>query len=263
MAGVRPAEREPKPAADVYVLSYPKTGRTWLRALVGKALVDHYGLPPKRLLETDALTWMAGLPRAAFYHDGSAMIDRLGWRELDPGKASYRGKRVLLLGRDVRDTLVSAYFQATRRIDVFDGPIAAFVRDDRFGVEKVLAFYRQWEAARHVPDAFAFLRYEALHADPAASLRAALDFLGARAVPDAIVAGAVEFARFDNLRRAEAEDRFGSHMLRTASNADPESFKVRRGKVGGFRDYLSSDDIAFIDDAEAARGCAFTRSFRP
>jgi len=233
MAGVRPADREPKPAADVYILSYPKTGRTWLRALVGKALVDHYGLPPERLLETDALTAMAGLPRAGFYHDGSAMIDALDWRELDATKAAYRGKRVLLLGRDVRDTLVSAYFQATRRVDAFDGPIASFVRD---------------------------ARYEAMHRDPAASLRTALDFLGARDVPDRVVADAVEFSRFENLRRAEAEDRFGSHMLRTPSNADPESFKVRKGKVGGFRDYLSPDDVAYIDAAEAARGCAFTRS---
>ena len=260
MAGVRPADREPKPAADVYILSYPKTGRTWLRALVGKALVDHYKLPPQRLLETGALTEMAGLPRADFYHDGAAMIDALHWRELDATKASYRGKRVLLLGRDVRDTLVSAYFQATRRIDAFDGPIAAFVRDERFGVEKVLAFYRQWDAAQRVPDAFAFLRYEAMHEDPAASLRLTLGFLGARDVPDRVIADAVDFSRFENLRRAEAEDRFGSHMLRTPSNADPESFKVRKGKVGGFREYLSNDDVAYIDAAESARGCAFTRS---
>ena len=260
MAGVRPAEREPKPAADVYILSYPKTGRTWLRAMVGKALVDHYGLPPQNLLETGALTAQAGLPHAGFYHDGSAMIDALHWRELDATKASYRGKRVLLLGRDVRDTLVSAYFQATRRVDTFDGPIAAFVRDERYGVEKVLAFYRQWETAQRVPDAFAFQRYEAMHEDPVASLRMALDFLGARDVPDRVIAGAVDFSRFENLRRAEAEDRFGSHMLRTPSNADPESFKVRKGKVGGFREYLSYDDVAYIDAAESARGCTFTRS---
>ena len=259
MAGVRPADKEPKPAADVYILSYPKTGRTWLRALVGKALVERYALPPERLLETDALTEMAGLPRAGFYHDGSAMIDALTSRELEPTKAAYRGKRVLLLGRDVRDTLVSAYFQATRRVDMFAGPIAAFVRDERYGVEKVLAFYRQWYAARGVPDAFAFLRYEAMHAQPSAALRTVLAFLGARDVPDRIVDDAVAFASFDNLRRAESEDRFHSHMLRTASNADPESFKVRKGKVGGFRDYLAPEDVAYIDACEAARGCEFTR----
>ena len=259
MAGVRPADREPKPDADVYLLSYPKTGRTWLRALVGKALCDRYGLPQQRVLETDALTAMAGLPRAGFYHDGSAMIDGLSWRELDASKASYRGKRVLLIGRDARDTLVSAYFQATRRVDMFDGPIGAFVRDERYGIEKFCAFYRQWDEARAAPDAFAFLRYEAMHEDPRAALRTVLAFMGARDVSDAIVDAAVAFGRFDNLKRAEAEDRFGSHMLRTPSNADPESFKVRKGKVGGFRDYLAPDDVAYIDACEAARGCEFTR----
>lgn len=259
MAGNRPAAKEPKPVADAYILSYPKTGRTWLRALVGKALVERYALPPERVLDTDVLTGMAGLPRAGFYHDGSAMIDGLTYRELDAGKASYRGKRVLLLGRDVRDTLVSAYFQATRRVGTFGGPIGAFVRDDRYGVEKVLAFYRQWESARGVPDAFAFLRYEAMHAQPAASLRAVLAFLGAQDVSDAIVDAAVAFGSFDNLRQAESEDRFRSHMLRTGSSADPESFKVRKGKVGGYRDYLAPEDIAYIDACEAARGCEFTR----
>ena len=259
MAGVRPADKEPKPRADTFILSYPKTGRTWLRALVGKALCDRYGLPPERVLETEALTAMAGLPRAGFYHDGAAMIDGLTWRDFEATKAAYRGKRVLLLGRDVRDTLVSAYFQATRRVDMFDGPIGAFVRDERYGVEKVLAFYRLWHDAQRVPDAFAFLRYEAMHDQPAATLRIALDFRGARDVPDGVIDRAIDFAGFDNLRRAEAEDRFRSHMLRTHASADPESCKVRKGKVGGFRDYLADEDVAFIDACERERGCAFTR----
>jgi hypothetical protein len=48
-------------------------------------------------------------------------------------------------------------------------------------------------------------------------------------------------------------------MLRTPSSADPESFKVRKGRVGGFRDYLSPEDIEYVDACEAARGCEFTR----
>ncbi|MEO8485839.1 MAG: sulfotransferase domain-containing protein [Betaproteobacteria bacterium] len=259
---MHPPETEPKPAADTYILSYPKAGRTWLRALVGKALVDRYGLPAEHLLETGTLTALAGLPRVGFYHDGAAMMERLSWGELPADKSHYRSKRVLLLGRDVRDTLVSAYFQATRRIVLFEGPIGAFVRDERFGVEKVLAFYRQWEAARAVPAAFAFMRYEAMHAQPVAALRSILEFLGASDVRDRVLDDAVSFARFETLRQAEADDRFGNKMLSTASRADPESFKVRRGKVGGFRDYLADDDIAHIDACEAARGCSFTRPAR-
>ena len=89
------------------------------------------------------------------------------------------------------------------------------------------------------------------------ALRGVLDFLGAAAVPDATIDRAVEFARFDNLRRAEAENRFDSAMLRPAAGADPEAFKVRRGKVGGFRDYLSDADVAWIDACVAEAGGPF------
>ena len=34
---------------------------------------------------------------------------------------------------------------------------------------------------------------------------------------------------------------------------NPDAFKVRRGKTGGFRDHLSADDVAWIDECEAER----------
>jgi len=254
-----PAQVEPKLEADTYVLSYPKPGRTWLRALVGKALVDRYRLPSDRLLELEEVTRLAGLPVAAFYHDESAMLDGFSWRELRSDKSEYRDKRVLLLGRDVRDTLVSAYFHATRRLRFFRGTMSAFVRDERYGVDKVLAFYGNWHAARQVPREFMFVRYEAMHADPAGVLGRVLHFIGARDVPAATAAAAADFARFENLRDAEARNLFDNPMLATRPNADPESFKVRRGKIGGFRDHLSADDVAWIDAREAESGCEFTR----
>jgi hypothetical protein len=259
MADRPPVRVEPKFDADTYVLSYPKSGRTWLRALLGKTLVDHYRLPNERLLDLEELTRLARLPVAAFYHDGSAMLDGLSWRELRSDKAEYRDKRVLLLGRDVRDMLVSAYFHATRRLRFFTGTISAFVRDERYGVDKILTFYRQWHAAREVPSAFMFVRYEAMHADPAGVLGRVLPFIGAREVPAATTAVAADFARFENLRDAEARNLFDNPVLATRPNADPESFKVRMGRVGGFREHLSTDDVAWIDACEAERGCEFTR----
>lgn len=249
--------RAPRRDADVYFLSYPKAGRTWLRALVGKALVDRYGLPEAKLLDTPALTRAAGLPVAVFDHDGSAMVERLRWQDMATDRTAYRGKRVLLMGRDVRDNLVSAYFQATRRIMVWGGPISAFIRHDAYGVEKILAFYRIWDASRHVPTAFEFVRYEELHHDAAGTLARVLAFLGAD-VPPATIAAAVAYCRFENLRRAEAEDRFGTDVLRSARDGDPEAFKVRKGKVGNYAEYLAPDDVDFIDAAVATRGCEFT-----
>jgi len=245
--------------ADAYVVSYPKAGRTWLRALIGKALVDHYGLPERLMLATEVVTGAAGLPVAAFDHDQTAMAEGVPWRQMPVDRSAYRSLRVMLMGRDPRDNLVSAYFQATRRINVFKGPISEFIRHDAYGVEKILAFYRIWAANRHIPAAFEFLTYEDLHRDTAGTLARALAFLGA-SVPEATIATAVDYCRFENLRKAEVEDHFGTEALRPASVGDPEAFKVRVGKVGNYSQYLSTDDVAFIDAAVAARGCEFTRT---
>lgn len=258
MAFIRTVRGEPTPDVDRYLLSYPKAGRTWLRALVGRALVDHYGLPAERLIETEALVREAGLPSFAFDHDGSSMMDGRSVGELPADKSAFAAKHVLLLGRDVRDIAVSAYFHATRRLGIYDGPISSFLRHERYGVDKILAFYRQWHAAREVPRRFEFLSYESLHERPAESLRQALDFLGMRDVADATIDSAIRFASFDNLRAAEASNAFGSATLRVRRPDDPESYKVRRGRVGGYVDYLSAEDIAYIDGRQAAAGCEFT-----
>jgi hypothetical protein len=244
--------------ADIYALSYPKAGRTWLRALVGKILADRLGISERRILETEFLTRRAGIPALGFDHDGSAMRFNVRWQDMRRERSAYAGKRVLLLGRDVRDNLVSAYFQATRRIDAWSGPIAPFLRDDRYGVDKILAFYRIWSENQRVPAAFMFIRYEELHADTAGTLARVLPFFGIEAGADAIAA-AVEYCRFENLKQGEAEQRFRGSALVPGRPGDPEAFKVRRGKVGGYTDYLSADDIAFIDSAVADRGCEFTR----
>lgn len=115
---------------------------------------------------------------------------------------------------------------------------------------------------RHVPDAFAFTRYEDMHRDAGGALALVLEFMGAR-VPAAAMATAVEYCRFENLRRVEADGRFPGEALQPANADDPESFKLRKGKVGNFDEYLSPADVAYIDDAIVARGCDFTRRPSP
>ena len=258
----RNAASWPLQGVDVYLLSYPKAGRTWLRALIGKALVDRYGLHEAMLLDSIGLTRAAGLPIAAFDHDQSALKRGLRWQDMPADRSAYAGKRVLLMGRDVRDNLVSAYFQATRRINVYSGSLSSFVRSDAYGIDKILAFYRIWAASRHIPAAFEFITYEDLHRDTAGTLAQVLAFIGT-SVPRATIDAAVDYCRFENLRRAEAEDRFGTSLLRPARADDPEAFKVRKGKVGNYGEYLDAADIAYIDNAVALRGCEFTRLAPP
>ena len=49
------------------------------------------------------------------------------------------------------------------------------------------------------------------------------------------------------MQQIEGRNSMPSRALRARDADDPESFRVRRGVVGGHRDYLSDDDIVWID----------------
>ncbi len=244
---------------EIYLISYPKTGRTWLRALIGKSLSLTYKLPEKRILNTEYMSMAAHLHHTVVTHDGAEMLARKNYQELNADKSHYKNKKVILLSRDVRDTLVSAYFQATKRIKVFDGTISAFIRSEQYGAVKILTFYKQWFEARTTPREFLFLRYEHLHTTPQSALRDVLTFLGMQNPSPEVIQSAIDYASFDNLKKAEAENRFSSRILSSTDGSDPQSAKVREGKVGKYAKYLTEEDIQYIDDLIESLGCEFTR----
>jgi len=244
---------------DVYVISYPKSGRTWLRALIGKYLSLKYDLPEDQILSTKMIACEDSLPKMSFTHDGSGMVDKTGFKDLPRDKQAYANRKVILMGRDIKDTLVSAYFQATKRIHVFDGTISDFIATERFGAEKILEFYDIWLRNQHLPESFLFIRYEDLHQDPKGTLGKVLEFMGEVSPAENLLDQSIEYCSFNNLKKLEARNKFKKGMLKPANTADPESFKVRKGKIGGYTEYLSEADVALIDKAIADYSFDFSK----
>ena len=96
---------------------------------------------------------------------------------------------------------------------------------------------------------------EALTAHPAprmaylrdeAELRKAISFLD-REFDETLLRQAVQFASFDNLARKEAAGFFNTKRMQPGDVSDPNTFKVRRGQVGGYRDYFSAKELEAID----------------
>ena len=248
------------PRADAYVISYPKSGRTWLRVLLAKALCLHYGFGEKHLLDTPELTETAGVLRTDFHHDQTELGAYLDYMSLPEDKRVYRDKKVVFLARDPRDVLVSGYFEATRRSFLFDGnpvkfdgSLSEFVRSPVFGARKLAVFYEIWARNQAMPKRFLLIRYEQLHAHPQELLREVLRFLGAGMVGQEHIAEAVAYASFENMRRLERANVFHDPRLQPGNLSESESYKVRRGVVGGFVDYLPEADIAYIDHEFALR----------
>ena len=111
------------------------------------------GLPESEMLRIRAVTRDSGLPLTDFWHDGSDQYHQKPYQELSSDKSFYRDKKVVLLSRDVKDTLVSAYFEATKK-GIFDGSISEFIRSDLYGAKKIVTFYKHWYENRDVPKTF-------------------------------------------------------------------------------------------------------------
>jgi len=242
-------------SADILLVSYPKSGRTWLRLMIGKAFALHFKLQDVDLLEIQNMRKRnAQIPWILVNHGGKP--DDKTPDELFIDANIFRNKKVILLVRDIKDLVVSYYFELTLRIPVlqdrpnarYEGDMASFLRSERGSVSTMIAFYNMWAENRGILADLLVIRYEDMNRAPREVLRRVLDFVGLAQIPDEAIAESVEFASFDNMRKMESEDVFKSSRLRAANPDEPESFKTRRGVVGGYTDYLTQDDIQYLND---------------
>lgn len=240
---------------DVYLISFPKCGRTWLRLMIGKVLALEHGIEdPDKLLGLEPLCRQlkASVPLIRVTHDDNPHHKSAD--ELSPDKSLYAGRKVILLVRDPRDVLVSLFFQNKYREQANDKPMAQgedldqFIRSDVGGIESMIRFYNIWAEAKDVPSDLLLLKYEDMRADPFTHLRRVIDFLGLQSIPDQRLRDAVAFTDFDNMRKMEKDNTFSGPRMTTNQTDNPEAFKTRRGKVGGYVDYMNPGTIAFVTE---------------
>ena len=167
--------------------------------------------------------------------------------------------------RDPRDVAVSQFFQWKFRmrpnkkfindypphgadIDTWD-----FVLDREAGVPRIVDYFNGWAMAIPELKDVLVVRYEDMRADPGAVLARIMEFTGT-SVSDEQVREAVEFAAYDNMKKMEQEKFFkgSGARVKPGDKDNPQSFKVRKAKVGGYRDYFTDEQCAQLDDMVAA-----------
>ena len=136
-------------------------------------------------------------------------------------------------------------FEASKRRGRFTGTASEFLRHPVGGLDTLIAYLNVWADQREVPRTFAVARYEELHRDTPGELARVLKTLGHTPSPRALELAA-EHARFDNMRKIEAKG-FARPELDRRDPGDAESNKARKGKVGGYREYLSAADVDYLN----------------
>lgn len=232
--------------ADAVVVSYPKSGRTFVRAMLARLYKRRFEIDERSLLEFPTLrSAPAGAPRVLFSHGGDAM--RMpGQIAVDP--EDYRHAKVVLIARHPGDIAVSRYHHLKHRSRdrarqrLANQPLELFVWADQGGIPSIVAFLNGFASL----PAATILRYEDFLAEPAATLRSLAEAVGLKA-SDEDIADAVEFGSLPNLKRLEREGYFTSSRLKQARKGDEQSFKVRKGSSGGYREQLGEEAAARVD----------------
>lgn len=232
---------------DALVVSIPKSGRTWVRTFLCAYFCEKAGQP--FTLEPEGYP---GVPRIIYTHDlfeqrtKADRWDKVRGKYLIPQRERTR-LPIILLARDPRDAFVSLHVQLTRRTketphELKQKSAAELLRDSAFGIGSMVEIMNSWLAEWSDRPNFLLLRYETLRQQPAPRFRELLRILGEEPIDETAFAGALEFSDFGHMKKLEGAGAFQSKILRAGDPQDPESFKVRRGKIGGFEDYLSPND---------------------
>ena len=244
------------PHSDAVIVSFGKSGRTWFRMLLSRFYARKYGLPEGSLMEFDEFHRANPRVPVLFFTHDNYLKDFAGH---DRKSDLYAGKRIILLVRDPRDTAVSQYFQWKHRIVARkkeingypsgDVDIHDFITGEAAGIPKIIAFMNAWARDIEAFPSLLLVKYEDLKSDTARQLGLTLAFLGEQPT-DAEIADATQYASVENMRKMEQENagKFGANArLKPADANDPSSFKVRRAKVGGWRDYVTEEQADAID----------------
>lgn len=229
-------------ADDVFLVSYPRSGNTWLRFLLANALrpgsaatfADFGDIVPDIYDETDAQLLRRRSPRVLKSHE--------------PYDERYR--RVLYVVRHPADVAVSYYHYLIKMRQIPPGyDVARFVdsfvrgRLDDFGTWG--GHVDDWLEARGTDKDFVLLRYEDVLDAPTDALRAALELVGVEA-DDEVVAQAVERSTAAELRRLERETATALPTFRGSRLEDPF---IRKARAGTAAEELAPELIAQIADA--------------
>lgn len=233
---------------DAVLVSYPKSGRTWFRFILSSYLAKVFdlGRTPDlhsmfTIMPNFDMDTTRGLPAFTFA-DHRPRPPLIPVSHLPYSRLRFRSFPAVLMVRDPKDVLVSSYFHATRHKHRFRGDIGAFLEDPEQGITSLTRYLNGWSTGlRHREQIV--VTYEDLSRDPHGETARVLAFLRV-AIKPALLAEAVEAARFQNMQELEQATGLPGHDY---DRSQSESLRMRRGKVGGFADYLTAEQIRLIE----------------
>jgi hypothetical protein len=185
------------------------------------------------------------IPTLEFTHAGAN--NRSAFWRFEGIKDTVSEKRVVLLVRDPRDTILSYYHHTSKREGEYDGTLSEFIRDPHVGFARLLIYLNALMLdTEEFADDHVLVSYEQLHNEPEKAIKDVLSFLDIT-IDNKLMKEAIEFARFDNIKDMERSGKLDNGRFGEGTDGGEDSYKARKGKMGSYQEEMSDADIYFCN----------------
>ena len=217
--------------ASTLLISYPKSGRTWLRMMLAKLMMSTY-----KEAKNDRHEIFPSL------HDS--------YKEVKARfKEDYKDLNIIFLHRHPADTVISYFKEMTTNTlsgVYYAGTMSECLRNERHGLNRVIEYNNMWVRKHKNFNRFLMLSYYMLHKNPFACLAAITQVVELPTIKEAIEE-AIEYSTFDNMKKIEKGE--GDNLLEHyKGNFGVEPGRVRVGKYNNYHNILSEEDIKYVEE---------------
>ncbi|MGB9195674.1 MAG: sulfotransferase domain-containing protein [Terriglobales bacterium] len=227
---------------DTFLVSYPKSGNTWVRFLLANLL------NPDETVSFSNINYLLPAPDVITKRFLKTVPRPRILKSHEPFDARFR--KIIYLVRDPRDVAVSEYYFDLKKRYIAPGTtldqfINPFLAGETSSYGSWWEHVASWVGARYGNPKFLLARYEDLLSDPIPETARIAEFLGISA-DEARLKAAVERSSADKMRKLEKKD---ADKWSGTKNTVKDIPFVRSAKSGGWKESLPRDAAEQIEVA--------------
>jgi hypothetical protein len=182
------------------------------------------------------------------------------YNKLNRNKSKYIDQNVLFLTRDPRDVIVSYFHHLKHRLSdnelknknirkIKDISLSELVKNDIGSVKTITEYYNIWLSEGKKLNNFDIISYEEMKLNSLDILKKVLKkFDPSSDIDESVLVKVIEDSEFEKMKKMEKNNSFTDIGFRKIDPGNDNAYKVRKGKVGSYKEEMTEDDIKFIDD---------------